>query len=815
MTRGHRPNAQTDRTIVVSSEHFPYVVKRRLVGRGLLVSVAFASATGCFSPTIDIPDCAISCISECPGGFECRNGFCARTASDNMCAAGGSSGAAGAGGSASADSGGVGGTSGAGNAPMVGGAGGAAPAPLEVTLGTVPDLCPGQSYQVAIEVSGGKAPYVWTLSDTGNAKLDQTNGSRVELSGNADKSQPEVAITVEDNEHVQQTVNVELNVLVAGPGLCPVVKRTVDLPAPCLNNPYSIDRDVIIALGGTPPFTWTALSIPPGLEFDISTQTVSGTALPNPSNTPLTVRVKDGAGRESELTSTLEYRDKCWLAFTQRADGDTRMGFYDPELQAHAASIEASSNNTGVVDFKFSSDGKLVAYRRATSDRNQELVLVNMPTWQEQVLPIPGSVLSYSWAPGASLLAVAYLDRSGSTKLGGVDATDSDSSFASQTSVPLLNPIEVMDATHRRLDSDLLWLENNHLVAFHGDSQFSEAVYEEEPYLVGFDGSGFTAVTSVEDPYLPPVDLEPAKNGFFVIAGTPSQVFLNFWNYTTDETDVFLRGPVNTAVPDPEGLYVAFPEKHQLDLYFTAESGGTSDPPLSWDLSRGGTVDVGCDSILAYAPKSEQIVCDVQLGSAPVATSEVRIFSQLDASAKAALKVPVSGISSYYQGDAASRRRSFSPNGDLFAFTTRDTVFVANDVSAQVVLQGSRSPLVPADQPGEIAFAPDQSILIWQSGAALGVFALAKNGRQNWYEAENLLPPQPCNEEFVSDPKAWCGRSTAATSLAWSADSRFAAVATAAHGVRVYGLGDFASSLTIAPSEACSTDCNSDFVFQP
>ncbi len=736
-----------------------------------------------------------------------------------MCAAGG--GSAGSGGVAStagtgnAGSGGVSGA-GAGNAPMTGGAGGEAPAPLEITIPPAPELCPGQAFALELKVSGGVAPYDWSLTDSGAATLSAAHGANTQLDGSADAAHPSVTVTVEDATSAKQTVVIALGVGAAGPGLCPVVARSAALPAACTNQPYNL-VDAMSVTGGTAPFSWEALSIPAGLKFDSTTQTVSGTALPNPSNTPLTLRVTDTKGRQSQLSSTLEYRDKCWLAFTQSTNGDTQFRLYDPALKTHAAGVENSSNNTGVVDFKFSTDGELVTYRRATSDRNQELVLVNVPTSQEQVLAIPGTVLSYAWSPKAAILAVAYLDADGNTLIGGIDATNLTSS---QSSVTLLNPTQVMDATYPRLDSDLLWLENGTLLAFHA-ALFSDIPGSDVPYVLGFDGTTFTFQGAIENLSPPPLDLEPAFGGLFVISENPQQPLLQFTSYTGDESDNFLRGEVVSAVADPAGLHVAAPfpfadpARDELEIFSTAASGGTGDPPMAWDLSRNGTLDLGCDSILAWNPAQEQVVCDVS-AAAPSTTGEVRLYN-LDASSKSATELTLLQLSGYHQGDAETHRRSFSPKGDRFAFTTRDHLFVANGVSAQVEFSLPLDPNVTPGQTGELAFAPDQSILLWQAGNELSALVLAKNGSQNWFGVggDDLLPPPACSEEYPTGPRAWCGRSTPASSLAWDPSSHFAAAVGSARSVRVYDFSQFAAGGPASYADACSIGCNTDFVFQP
>jgi alpha-tubulin suppressor-like RCC1 family protein len=82
---------------------------------------------------------------------------------------------------------------------------------------------------------------------------------------------------------------------------------TESLPVAELNTAYSRK---LIALGGTPPYTWSIISgeLPGGMSVNTSTGEISGTALVN-ANVSFTVMVTDSAGATAEKTFTMIAHD--------------------------------------------------------------------------------------------------------------------------------------------------------------------------------------------------------------------------------------------------------------------------------------------------------------------------------------------------------------------------------------------------------------------------------------------------------------------------------------------------------------------------
>jgi hypothetical protein len=788
----------------------------------LVICSVLLLVTACYSPNLSgVTDCTVPCFSDCPSGFECRNNFCARVESSATCAAGGSGGGVimtsigggGAGNASGIGGGGMGGSS-TNVAGAAGSAGTAGAGALEIEASTVASLCPGQGFTVQLSVVGGTAPYVWTLdaSSAAATRVSSASSSAVTATGLANKSQPELKVVVHDANNATASKSVALTVAAAGVGECPIIQANA-LPSPCIANPYNAND--IVVTGGTAPFTWTALSIPDGLTFDVNQQTISGTALASGASTPLTLQVTDAKGLQTQLTYPLVYRDKCWLGFTSTKDGDAQVHLFDPALKVSALALEESPNNTTVVDFKFSPDGKFLVYRRAASSGGaQDLVLAAAPNWQDQVVDLGGSVLEYSWSQGAAVLAVAFLDGSGNTMLGGVNVTSAVvGASGGITGLQVLVPVQMQDSSAPPLDTDLIWIQSDHYIAYHADAGYGGGL--DFPFYAHLDSAGFSAVAAWGTiPYLLPIQLQAAQNGLFVIDATDPPV-LNFVGTEGDlDYDLYLSGSTVTGVADPSGRYVATPASNKLQLFFTAESGGTTDPPTAWPPSADD-----CASILAWDVGKERIACDATVTEADGGTTgEVRLFD-LDASGTTPQlnMTAVKQLSGYLQGASVGHRRSFSGAGSWLALTTDTELYVANvQQEPQLVLQlPTVSGSLPTDT-GELAFSPDESLLLWQLGQRLAVVALKTNGISTWYSADtSLLAPDPCNEQFQQGPDAWCGKLKGAKAPAWAPDSRFAASLTAAHTVGVFDFKDYASGGVIVYNAACQIGCSGDFAFQP
>lgn len=803
-------------------------------GASATICAALTLFAACYSPNLSLTDCTIPCLKDCPSGSVCRNNFCVHTDSTATCSesdAGGAAGStvsmSGAAGSVVSMSGadaGVGGVSGAsagsagsaGATAGTGGAGGAAPFDVQASATTT--LCPGQGFTVQLSATGGVAPYTWALPDGSAAStvLSATTGAAVQVSGIASKPQPSLQISTHDESGAAVTTNIPLTVGAVGPGECPQITPN-QLPDPCQDNQYY--TNAITVTGGTAPFVWTALSVPAGLSFDANLQTVSGTALPAGASTPLTLQVTDNTGHQTQMTYPLAYRDKCWLGFMSAAAANPKAHLFDPALGNLSPALESSANNAGVVDFKFSPDGKFLVYRRAeAAGGTQDLVLAIAPNWQEQVLDVGGSVLEYAWSHSASVLAVAFQNDTG-TMLGGINVANAAAAPASGggiTGTQTLQPVQMIDPASAPLSSDLLWFQDDAYLAFHADGLPGADTGFESPYYAHLDSGGFSAVSQLSTgPYFGPITLLPALNGVFAFyAGPPPALDFNGSAAGLD-FDTYLGPGRVSAVADPAGLYVALPTQSKLQLLLTSESGGSQDPPATWT-----TTTDACSSILAWDPHAERIACDADVAATDggTATGEVRLFSFTGGpTTPQVVMTPMKALAGYQQGEVSGHRRSFSAGGNWLAFSTESALIVGDVREAPQVQQQVPLPAgsLPTD-PSALAFSPDETLLLWQISGRLGVIALQKNGVPSFYgDIGSLQGSTVCNEEFTDGPGTWCGGLTNPGAPVWSADSRFAATFTTTQGVRVYDLESYISSGSVVHIDACDAGCSGDFTFQP
>ncbi|HWZ89558.1 MAG TPA: hypothetical protein VNW92_11930, partial [Polyangiaceae bacterium] len=323
--------------------------------------------------------------------------------------------------------------------------------------------------------------------------------------------------------------------------------------------------------------------------------------------------------------------------------------------------------------------------------------------------------------------------------------------------------------------------------------------------------AGFSAPTPwAAIPYPATLQLRAAQNGVFVVDSVPQ---LNFHGTAgAKDYDFYLSGPYVTGVADPAGRYVALPSGDKLQVFSTAESGGTTEPPTKWAPS----VD-DCDSILAWDSVNERIACDARVTGPDGGTEgEVRLFS-LNGDRTITAQA-IRGLSTYEQGASSEHRRSFSSGGNWFAFATDSALYIA-DAHAQSTPQLLEQVPRPVNsQPaslGALAFSPNEELLLWQVNGQLAISVLHKNAFYSFYAQDPLLDPEACQEDFPAGPEQWCGRPQKPEAPAWAPDSRFAAALTAAHAIRVFDFGQYVSRAAFGYSDACTAGCGDDFSFQP
>lgn len=145
-----------------------------------------------------------------------------------------------------------------------------APAPLAITTTTLPDGIQNAIYGAPLAVSGGTAPFTWSLS-AGTLPAGVTLSASGILSGTPGASgTASFTVAVADAGGQQATRALSLHILAV-----PLVITTVSLPSGNVNQAYS---QALAGSGGTPPLSWSldSGSLPSGLTLSAA-GTISGT----------------------------------------------------------------------------------------------------------------------------------------------------------------------------------------------------------------------------------------------------------------------------------------------------------------------------------------------------------------------------------------------------------------------------------------------------------------------------------------------------------------------------------------------------------
>ncbi len=152
----------------------------------------------------------------------------------------------------------------------------AAPAPAPIAMGalTATSATVGQAYSGGTSVSGGTAPYVWSVSAgslPAGLALSAATGT-VSGTPTSAGSYP-FSVTATDSGNPAQTISVAASIAVAPSALS---IATTSLPAGTGGTGYS---QTLRASGGTPGYTWSvsAGSLPAGLTLAATTGVISGT----------------------------------------------------------------------------------------------------------------------------------------------------------------------------------------------------------------------------------------------------------------------------------------------------------------------------------------------------------------------------------------------------------------------------------------------------------------------------------------------------------------------------------------------------------
>lgn len=586
-------------------------------------------------------------------------------------------------------------------------------------------------------------------------------------------------------------------------------------PAPCRGHHYDVGLTVE---GGEAPYTWTAPSLPDGLTLSASGH-LSGTAA---SPGPLTIRVEDGTTlcTGEQTTPLFEPRDTCWLAYVADEQGRNQLFLYDPVLRDYSGSTyklafpSSTEETANVTDFRFSPDGRFLAYR--LDEAPARLMLLSGPTWAEEELDFDqGSVLEYAWSPDSSVLAVAFASSDdGATYLGGVRVPDAPSSSgeggaAGATGAGGAPGAQLLEPIPAQVDSELVWFAPDWLV-FHAPWNGPDSGHE--PHISKLAENRFASDIRLDHlTYRPPLQLLPADGGFYALE---EDWQVTYWEVPpdADEENVALYSR-HALLASPSGQYVA------VSREVSGEDGAGTARGVDVYANNGqdpvATAE-SCPALLAWSGTNEQIAC---LADGPGGTST--IFIHQFATANPPLTSEVKGNYQYLEGQAFEQRRAFSDQGTRFAFASHSLtdpetyVYVALLQGGSPRLDVSTPTALPSEESSaELAFAPD--------GLALLIHL---DDQLYWRDPDSsstppplnlpdqpLAPPAPCDESFVTAPDRWCGNSRQVSAeFAWSPDSRWVAFRADDHELVVVDVMRAPSTIS-DPIATCVGRCQSSYL---
>ena len=527
-------------------------------------------------------------------------------------------------------------------------------------------------------------------------------------------------------------------------------------PAPCRGVPYAI---TLSASGGVEPYVWSASVLPAGMRLS-SRGELSGT-LQAAATVAFSVRDSSGPGADGERSYTFELvpRDRCWFARAGNDTGTSYVELLDPLLDTGPSPRVRLPAGPGeeVADFRFSPDGRVLAVRTRDAMGTHRLALYGAPRWLalEPTRTEGRSVLQYAWATDSSLLALAVSDGA-ATYLETLRLTGSG---AVGDAAALLPSTRVGPAVEAPVGSELVWLSGSRL-AFHAPSPTPRVAGERHVYHAELGPeAGFLApvahtnVSYVLDA-LSSLRLEPRATGLFVVSSFNATASIEF--HSADSTEqVFSHAP--NAVLAPQGGCTAR-SSDEAGLEIHAPEGGE---PLA---AQGG-----CAHLLGWSSAGDRLACisdDPGFGG-------LRILD-FDAARRRLTPSLVEGAYVYSEETSQLRRRAFSPMGRRFAFSTDDSLFVAERGDERWLVERAPTAFFDTDNPFvDLAFSPDERWLLMHRGNTLMLRDLDAEGDETAVIEIALPASEPCAEVEGDTSHRWCGDgSSRSAAMAWSPDSK-------------------------------------------
>jgi len=647
----------------------------------------------------------------------------------------------------------------------------------------LPSVCQNERYAVSLVAEGGDdSDYEWTTDlppEIGLFIDDDALQGRFVGAEAAARSIP-FSVSVESGGCRSAPVMLTLHALAQQATACLQV-RPADywpvLPDPCRGLEYSA---ALLADGGEPPYVWRDLSLPEGLAFDATTATLAGKMTTAGTGT---VEVADATGRAVQADFSLNPRDSCWLAYLAGDVASKRLELFDPSLKRSDVLPRDHDETAGpVIDFKFSPNGRWLAYRTGSDSSRGRLTLVDMTTLGQATLDFDAVTL-YVWSDDSASLLVAFETDAGRF-LGGVVP-------ASAPGAPVYTTLTPGAAN---VDSPPLAFGSSAVAFLSAEDSIQRLLVAERT------PAGFSAAEVQIDSFFDYGDsLHRAPDGVF---GVPLSDFdITYW-----PADGSPAWPHNEVLVAPSGRYVARPADGALALFLpTEDSSNPSTPPH--DSSPG------CEQMLAWAESPERVAC-TRAAQDDDPGPQLTFFDIDPATDTISPAVPLHGSYTYPTVSPSIRHRLFSPSGSRFAFTTDASLYLARLAPAQAVIGFGRDFALDPGADAELAFSPDETRIAAHRGSHLSLFALDDDTPDEVGVDGNLPPSRECSDVPRAAPGTSCGEARADAAFAWSSASDLIAYCSDQGVLRVYAVNGNEST-DVASDCAGNCRAGNEFAFQP
>lgn len=659
---------------------------------------------------------------------------------------------------------------------------------------SLPSVCPNEVYSVDFAADGSTAgSLTWSVDPEFVAATGlDFEGDRLggRFTGGTEPGVFELEVTAMDGDCISDPQTLSLTALGESHGDCPTIAHLNYglLPRPCAGQPY---EEQLIVEDGSGNYSVEAIALPDRLGFDDITLRFDGVA---ESLGTATFRVADENGHTIEQSFELEPRHSCWLAYLSDETGESRLHLFDPELESRHL-VPAGASEGPVLDFAFSPDGRVLAFRSAMSANVSRVQLLEMSKLQLQSLHFE-SASSYVWSDDSSTLAVAY-DTPNGRYLGG--AKVASPALSGTLTVTELVPVQAA------ADQPLAWFAGKH-VGFLTHLRTGWA----ELRVVTRTADGFSDPNLFEaDRHEQQAQLRGGQEGLFVVP--PSNYQLVYYNADGWDSSAHAQIPRDRRAMAPSGLYLVRLRDGLLELVAAEGRSGDADPIPDEKVA-------GCDAILAWASGQERIACATADDGGRVA-----IFDVNTATDSFEARELVLGSYTLEAGAHTQRWRAFSKSGNRFAFTTDEWLYVATLDDGTMRVQ---SPFpqglddgTPEDESvySELAFSPDEQHLLVHRGTKLEIFDVDTDSIRNRNIRSGLRTSVRCEEDFVSRIGPYCGAELPDAPYAWSGDSSWLVFQEELGTLKVLG---FRPNEPFQPStvgQPCAETCpgGSAFAFQP